>query len=751
DVKLLDSRFKQAMERNADYLLSLEPDRFLHNTRQYCGLQPKGKVYGGWESRGIAGHALGHYLTAISQQYLATGDKRFREKLDYTISEMAMCQERYGDGYIGALPPLELETLRGFKQGMLALQGGFGFKGGAWVPWYTEHKILAGLIDAWSIGGNEQAKGVALNLAGFIKSATDGLSPKQQQDMLGVEFGGMNEALADLYVLTGDKQYLDLSHRFYHHAVLDPLLAGKDDMPGKHANTQIPKIIGEAVTYEATGNPDDRKIAEFFWNLIVDRYTFAIGGNSDREHFFPPDQADKHLGPQTAETCNVYNMLKLTKHLIQWNPSVKYADFYERALYNQILGSQEPTHGMFTYFQGMKPGFFHTFSTPTESFWCCVGTGMENHTKYGEAIYFHSDRELYVNLFIPSELRWEEKQLTLQQETKYPETNQTTLTITSAPSTPITLCVRCPAWASGPLAIKLNSQPFQVEAEPGAYAKIDRSWKDGDKIDVTIPMGVRTEPLEGDAKMVAFLYGPVVLAGDFGKVPDGPTFPEASVHTANDNAPGAKVPPIIADDVASIARSLHRSKDDALIFEMPDSSGSAATKSLAFRPYNNLAFNYYNVYWNVVTPQQWASEKSRHDAEAEQKRLDQARLVDEVTPGEQQSEIDHAIASDQSSTGNYQDRPWRDARNGGHFDYRLKVLGDGTPQLLRVSYAGGDNNRAFQILIDGKVLATEHLNGGKPDTFITKEYDLPANLLSGKSTLTVRFQSIEGKTAGGVY
>ena len=420
DVRLLDSPFKAAMERNAAYLLSIEPDRLLHNTRLYAGFAPKGEIYGGWESAGIAGHTLGHYLTAISQQYAATGDARFKARIDYIVSEMADCQKAYGDGYIGALPPVELATLRGFRDGKVEISGPFTFKTGAWVPWYSEHKVLNGLKDAWILGGSEQARGVALGLADWVDSVTKGLSPAQLQTMLQVEQGGMMDVLAEIYALTGNPRYLEVSRRFYHRAIMDPLLEHRDILPGLHANCQIPKVIGAARTYEVTGEPQGRAIAEYFWDLVVHHYSYAIGGDSEDEHFIPEREMSKHLGADTAETCNTYNMLKLTEHLFCWAPQADTADFYERALYNHILASQDPREGMFTYFMSLKPGLFKTYSTPFDSFWCCVGTGMENHTKYGEAIYFHGSDDLYVNLFIPSVLRWRDQAFVLEQDTDYP-------------------------------------------------------------------------------------------------------------------------------------------------------------------------------------------------------------------------------------------------------------------------------------------------------------------------------------------
>jgi DUF1680 family protein len=753
DVQLFDSPFKQNMERNAAYLLSLDPDRLLHNTRKYAGLTPKGELYGGWESQGIAGHTLGHYLTAISQQYAATGDKRFRDRIDYIIKEMAECQKAYGDGYIGALPPRELETMRGFKNGKVELASAFNFKSGAWVPWYTEHKVLAGLKDAWILGGNAQAKEVTLKLADWADNITKGLTPDQLQTMLQVEHGGMLEVLVEIYALTGEQRYLDTSRRFYHRAILDPLAAGRDELTGKHANTQIPKVIGEARTYEVTGDENGYKIAQFFWDTVVHRRSWVNGGNSDGEHFFPIGKAHEHLDPATAETCNTYNMLKLTEHLFEWQPSVDLADYYERALYNHILASQEPKEGMFTYFISLKPGLFKTYSTPTDSFWCCVGTGMENHTKYGEAIYFHTDDKLYVNLFIPSVLTWKDKGLVLEQHTNYPNEDFTELTIQSAPATPVALAVRCPAWITGPVTFQLNGQPLDVKSQPGQYAEISRAWKQGDRLRVVIPMGLRTEKLEGDPDKLAFLYGPLVLAGDFGAAPETKSFPYAKDQWDNFRAPTADVPVLIraanSTDDTSLTASLKRIPGNELAFR---TEGIGRPDEVTLRPFNRIFYQRYNVYWDVLSEQDWNKRKGEIQAEKERRQRDEARIVDEMNFGEQQPEVDHRLKSDRSQTGDFRDRKWRDANAGGYFEFQMKVLRN-VPQLLRCTYWGDEaGRREFDILINGKLLATQKLDHNKPGQFFDVEYPIPAELISFNDHVTVRFQPRKGDNiAGGVF
>jgi DUF1680 family protein len=601
DVHLLDGPFKDAMERNAAYLLSIDADRLLHNAREYAGLEPKGEVYGGWERLGLAGHTLGHYLTAVSQQYAATGDERFRKRIDYIVSEMAECQAAYGDGYIGALPPLELQTMRDFKNGIVDVGGGHNFRNGAWVPWYTEHKVLNGLKDAWILGGNLGARDVALRLADWMDSITAGLTPGQMQTMLSVEQGGMVDVLVELYSLTGNARYLELSRRFQHRAILDPLIAHRDDLAGKHANTQIPKIIGEARTYEVTGDPQAREVADYFWDLVANHHSYVIGGNSETEHFFPEETTSKHLAADTAETCNTYNMLKLTEHVFGWDPRAQYTDFYERALYNDILASQEPKTGMFTYFMSLEPGLFKTYSTPYDSFWCCVGTGMENHTKYGEAIYFHGEGSVFVNLFIPSELDWPEKGLRLEQRTDYPKSGRTTLTVLSAPTSPVTLKVRCPGWAGSPVIFDLDGKRLDLAGTPGTYAVISHPWKKGDRLEVTIPMAVRTEAMPDDPDKVAFLYGPIVLAADLGPAPESDTVPYAEDQNANVKARPVAVPVIVRND-APAAAAIVRSADGSLRFH---TDGVGRPSDVTLVPFWEISHERYNVYWDLLTDAQW--------------------------------------------------------------------------------------------------------------------------------------------------
>ncbi len=426
DVKVTDGPFQAAMDLNARYLLSLEPDRFLHYFRAEAGLQPKAPPYGGWESPTTgAGRCLGHYLSALSLQYRASGDQRFKGRIDYTVSQLADCQEANGGGYLSAqahgkefwanLAAGNPEALKQFR-----------------VPWYIIHKLFAGLRDAYQLGGSEQAKRVLVALSDWAIAVTARLDDHGFQSMLEQEYGGMREVLADVCAITGDHKYLDLANRFRQAAFEGPLAEEHDRLAGLHANTQIPKVIGSARVYELTGEPRDLRIAEYFWREVESRHTYAIGGNSNGEHFHAPGKLSDQLGVASAETCNTYNMLKLTRALFTFDPQAAYADFYERALCNHILASQDPEQGMFAYYLSLKPGHFKTFSTPFDSFWCCVGTGMENHAKYADSIYFHDAAGLYVNLFIPSQLIWNQKGLLVKQETRYPQDGSVRLTFSCA-------------------------------------------------------------------------------------------------------------------------------------------------------------------------------------------------------------------------------------------------------------------------------------------------------------------------------
>ena len=423
-VRLLDSPFKHAMDMDQKYMLELNPDRLLAPYFKSAGLKPKAKQYKGWESTPLSGHILGHYLSATSMMYAATGDKRFKQRVDYIVGQLDTCQQAGRDGYIGGIPDgrklwreVENDTI---KTEPFSLNG-------VWSPWYNLHKVYAGLRDAYVYTGNKEAKDVLIRYSDWAVDFSNHLTDAQFKHMLRCEYGGMNEVMADVYALTGQKKYLDLSRRFNDQVIFNPLAEGVDLLAGQHVNTQLPKIIGAAREYELDDSQKMKDVASYFWNEVTDKRIYINGEMGDGEHFGKLGDLHNRLGKASGETCNVYNMLKLTNHLMQWKPEARYAAYYERALYNDILASQDPETGMMTYFISLAPGFFKTFSDPYDSFWCCVGTGLENHAKYGADIYLHSDSDLYVNLFIPSVLNWEKKGLTLKQETHFPDSQKSKL------------------------------------------------------------------------------------------------------------------------------------------------------------------------------------------------------------------------------------------------------------------------------------------------------------------------------------
>ncbi|HEU4931863.1 MAG TPA: glycoside hydrolase family 127 protein, partial [Pyrinomonadaceae bacterium] len=461
DVRLLDGPFKHAMLKDAEYLLRLDPDRLLSGFRKEAGLKSKAETYGGWESMTIAGHSLGHYLSACALMFAATGDTRFRERVNYMVAELDECQRANGNGYVAAIPNGK-KIFQEVSAGDIRVKP-FDLNGG-WVPWYTLHKLFAGLLDAHRYLPSKQALGIAVKLADWADTTVAKLTEEQFQRMLGCEHGGMNEVLAELYGRTGNEKYLQLSRRFHHKAVLEPLASREDRLQGLHANTQIPKLIGLARRYELTLDAGDKTAAEFFWQRVVHHHSYVNGGNSDGERFGPPDKLSDRLSPNTSETCNTYNMLKLTRHLFEWNASAEYADYYERALYNHILASQDPNDGMVCYYVPMKAGSKKLYSKPFDDFWCCVGTGMENHAKYGEAIYFHNHDTLWVNLFSPSELNWREKGLSLRQETLYPEGDKVNFTVKAQRPTNFSMRLRYPGWANN-VSVAVNGRPETVAAK----------------------------------------------------------------------------------------------------------------------------------------------------------------------------------------------------------------------------------------------------------------------------------------------
>jgi DUF1680 family protein len=504
-VRLGSGPFKDAVELNRRYLHELEADRLLHMFRVTAGLPSSAEPLGGWErpQNELRGHFMGHYLSGCALMSSATGDDALKAKGKAIVAELAKCQQVLGNGYLSAFPPEFFDRLKAGRK--------------VWAPWYTLHKIMAGLFDMHVHCGNQQALDILKGMADWTKTWTDGLTEEHMTRVLQVEFGGMNDVLYNLSAATGDSAYSALAHRFDHARIFAPLAQGRDELKGLHVNTQIPKIIGAARRYELTGEARYRDIAEFFWRQVTGHRSYATGGTSNAEHWrTDPDKLAGELGPTTQECCCTYNMLKLTCHLFAWDPAPHYADYYERALFNSILGTMNPEDGMTEYFVPLASGYWKLFGLPRNSFWCCTGTGVESFSKPADSIYFHDDRGVWVNLFIASEVNWLEKGVRIAQETNFPEEEGTSLTIHASKPLQLAVRIRIPYWANRGVAAKLNGKPLKAVSRPGSYLTIERAWKDGDKVELRMPMGLHAHSMPDDPTLQAFLYGPLVLAGQLG-------------------------------------------------------------------------------------------------------------------------------------------------------------------------------------------------------------------------------------------
>lgn len=589
-VRLLDSPFRDAMLRDQNYLLSLDCDRLLRNFRVNASLPTDVSPYDGWEAPNceLRGHCVGHYLSACSLMFASTGDARFKGRVDKIVAGFAECQNALAKngshaGYLSAFPESFIDRVENQQP--------------VWAPWYTLHKIMAGLLDANQLCGNAQALEVLTNMANWVNFRVDSLPEEKMQASLDAEFGGMNEVLANLYGVTGNADYLKTAEAFNQKKIFDPLAGRQDKLNGLHANTQIPKMIGAARQYELTGDERDADIAKFFWQEVALHRSYVIGGDSDGEHFFPTNNFARHLSVETAETCNTYNMLKLTRHIFEWQPDAVAMDFYERALYNDILASQDPDTGMFTYFMSLKPGHFKTYSKPDISFWCCVGTGMENHAKYGDTIYFHGDNSLFINLFIPSELSWPEKNLVVRQDTKFPESDTTLLNFQTPTPAQLTLKIRWPAWAEK-ISLRVNGKRQKISGVSGSYVSINREWQNGDRVEIQLPMELHTEPLPGTSNIVAVLYGPIVLAGNLGT--NGMPNPYAGDQLDFAKIPDPKVP-IFVGDLKTFLKKV-KPIGDPLVFQ---TKNLGQPYDVTLVPFYKVSHERYSVYWNVVSAKDW--------------------------------------------------------------------------------------------------------------------------------------------------
>ena len=750
-VRLLDGPFADAVKANRKYLLAMEPDRLLAPYLREAGLESKSKSYGNWESSGLDGHTAGHYLSALASMIASGADTpegELRRRLDYMVSELDRCQKASSDGYIGGVP--------GSRELWQAISAGrVDAINRKWVPWYNLHKTYAGLRDAFWLTGSEQARDILIRCGDWCEKITSGLSDDQMQRMLGQEHdGGINEVLADIYSITGDEKYLRLARRFCHKAVLEPLKHHEDRLTGLHANTQIPKIVGLERIATLAGDKEADSGALYFWENVTGKRTVAFGGNSVSEHFNDPRNFSGMLESREGpETCNTYNMLRLTEQLFLSRPSAAYADYYERALYNHILSSINTERPGFVYFTPIRPDHYRVYSQPDKCFWCCVGTGIENPGRYGEFIYSEATNGLYVNLFIASEITVTNLGLVLRQETAFPDEPRTQLKLKLKQSAEFTLQIRHPGWvAAGEFAMRVNSKPVAVSSTPSSYVELRREWHDGDRVEVELPMRTTLERLPDGSDWVAIMRGPIVLASPAG------TNNLRGLY-ANDSRMGhvAAGPLVPMDQVPVLLASasnlpLHIKPDTAagpMHFRLVDVIEPSASEGLPLIPFFRLHDARYQMYWQLTTKEELAAKKERLAAEERAKALREANTLDRVTPGEQQPEVEHDFASQNSDSGMRNGRRWR---RGEWFQYTFNTHGEKTVDLA-VTYLGGDTGRSYDIFANGELLAADTVDNSKPGQFFEKRYSLPAKVLSSADNgrITIKFSAKPGSVAAGIY
>jgi uncharacterized protein len=732
DVRLKPSMFLDSLETNRRYLHTLEPDRLLHNFRRHAGLEPKAAVYGGWEADTIAGHTLGHYLSALSLMHAQTGDAECRRRADYIVAEVALCQARSDDGYVAGFTRKnaagEIEDGRALFAEIVRgdIQAAPFYLNGSWAPLYTWHKLFAGLLDAHAHCANPQALAVAEKLGGYVDGVFAQLDDSQVQQVLGCEFGGLNESFVELHARTGEVRWLRLAERLRHREVLDPLVAQQDRLARLHANTQIPKLIGMARQFELTGDPEPAAAARFFWHTVVAHHSYVIGGNSDREYFQSPDSISQFVTEQTCEHCNSYNMLKLTRHLYQWTPQAAYFDYYERTLLNHVMAQQHPGTGMFAYMMPLMSGEARSFSKPFDDFWCCVGSGMESHAQFGDSIYWHGDDALFVNLYIPSRLNWRERGLVLELDSSLPLGGTAGLRVMEASArVPTRIALRIPAWASA-WTLKLNGRAVEATLADG-YAGVERRWRAGDTLELELPIGLRLEATADDPQTVAILRGPLVMAADL----------------------GASTQPYDAPDPVLVA--------DGDVLQGFQPQGEAGRYSapmvvrpepLSFAPFYAQHDRRSAVYFKLLDPDGWQQALAARQAEADALERLNAQAVDRIQLGDESSEQAHGLRSESSYSVSYRRRSGRDARTGGHVEFDLRSAPG--PLSLRLRYWGAEHRRRFRILANGRPVATEVLDGNRGNRFVDVDYPIPAAALGGK-TLRIRIEPEQGYSAGPVF
>lgn len=751
-ITLLEGPLKHARDLNIETLLKYDCDRLMAPYRKEAGLTPKAKCYPNWD--GLDGHVGGHYLTAMAIN-AATGNKECRKRMEYIISEIAECAEancknhpQWGVGYMGGMPNSQ-NIWNGFKD------GDFRVYSGSWAPFYNLHKMYAGLRDAWLYCSNEQAKSLFLQFCNWAIHITSGLSDEQMERMLGNEHGGMNEVLADAYAITHEQKYLDCAKRFSHKRLFTPMSQRQDCLDNMHANTQVPKVIGFERISELSGNEDYHVASSFFWDIVTGERSLAFGGNSRREHFPAKDACMDFINDiDGPESCNTNNMLKLTEDLHRRNPEARYADYYELATFNHILSTQHPEHGGYVYFTPARPRHYRNYSAPNEAMWCCVGTGMENHGKYGQFIYTHAGDALFVNLYAASQLDWKERGITLRQETAFPYSENSTITIAEGKGT-FNLMVRYPGWVHpGEFKVSVNGKPADIITGPSSYVSINRKWKKGDVVNINFPMHSSLRYLPNEPQYVALMHGPILLGMKTGTesmaslIADDSRFGQ---YAGGPKQPIDKAPILINNDIASIPSQLTPVPGKPLHFTLSTRTENKIEGEL--QPFFEIHDSRYMIYWLALTEGSYKQYIDNIAKQEQERQALEASTVDKVQPGEQQPETDHQMETDESYTGNTNNVFYRDARNGHYFSYLMQT--DGLTNLkLRLKYWGvGEwKSHAFDIYIDDVLLRSINNTGKyRISEFKAETYDIPATLLQDKKQVRVKFVAKPNKQIGEIY
>jgi DUF1680 family protein len=704
-VRLKPSLFADHFEANRRYLRSLNPERLLHNFYVSAGLPATSERYAGWESMSIAGHTFGHWLSACSLALASGEDAELGARLDHALAELSRVQAAHGDGYVGGTTvyrdgkdvdgKIVFEEVR---RGEIRTQG-FDLNGG-WAPLYAWHKVHAGLVDAHRLAANPRALPILLGLSDYLATIVEGLSEDQVQTMLHAEHGGLNESFADTYAITGNPRWLAMAERLYHKAVLDPLTARRDELQALHANTQIPKVVGLARLHQLTGQPEHAAAAQFFHETVTKRHSYVIGGNSEREHFGPPGRLHDRLSEATCEACNSYNMLKLTRTLYGWQPRAELFDYYERVQLNHMLAHHRPDNGMFAYFVPLSAGAKRTYSRPEEDFWCCLGSGMESAAKHADSIFWSDETTLYVNLFIPSSLDWSERGLSIDLDTQFPNDGEVALTVRRAPRRSMAIALRLPGWAENPtLLVSGKAAPFE---QRNRYAVLQRKWRAGDRIALSLPMELRSEPIPGDPSTLAFLSGPLVLAADLG--PAAEEYGGAALALIGEGDASARLTPF--------ARRAHE-------YSATDAMGG----SLALRPFFPLYDRRTAVYFKAFTPAGWAEEREAYLATAAARADLARRTIDVFHTGEQQPELDHAFRSTRSEAGHFYGKTSRNLPPGENMTFRIARRPGAS--VLQLTYVWFEADREVEIQVDGMTIAIERRTRPPTDDWVVVDYPLP--------------------------